>query len=270
MRGWLVAGVLVLAAVAAVAYALLSDDGFDGDTRGAHIEHFDVDSRLTGATREQTLVRPEGDPEGRPLLVFLHGRGSTQDYLLSDELFTALERLGDRAPVVLFANGGKSSYYHDRRDGRWGSYVMREVLPAALERSGADRRRVAIGGISMGGFGALDLARLNPRRFCAVGGHSAALWEQAGQTPAGAFDDAGDYARHDVIAAARAGGLRTAPVRLDAGDADPFLAANRSLARALGVRLHIAEGGHESDYWLAHVGEYMDFYARALGRCRRP
>jgi len=270
MRGRIVAGVLVLAAVAAVAFVLLRDDGFDGDTRGARIERFEVDSRLTGATREQTLVRPAGDPKGRPLVVFLHGRGSTPDYLLSDELFTALEDLGDRAPVVVFANGGQNSYFHDRGDGRWGSYVMREVLPAALERSGADPRRVAIGGISMGGFGALDLARLNPRRFCAVGGHSAALWEQAGQTPAGAFDDAADFGRHDVIAAARSGGLRTAPVRLDAGDADPFLAANRSLATAVGVPLHTAEGGHERDYWLAHVDEYMGFYARALARCRRP
>jgi len=270
MRGRIAAGVLVLAALAAAALYFLRDDGFDGDTRGAKIEHFDVDSRLTGATREQTLVRPAGGADGRPLLVFLHGRGSTPDYLLSDELFAALERLGDRAPVVVFANGAQSSYYHDRRDGRWGSYVMREVLPAALERSGADRSRVAIGGISMGGFGALDLARLNPDRFCAVGGHSAALWEQAGQTPAGAFDDAADFGRHDVIAAARAGGLRGAPVRLDAGEADPFLAADRTLAEALGVRLHTAEGGHEREYWLAHVGEYMGFYARELGRCRRP
>jgi S-formylglutathione hydrolase FrmB len=49
------------------------------------------------------------------------------------------------------------------------------VIPQVTRRFGTDRRRVAIGGISMGGFGAYDLARLNPGRFCAVGGHSPAL-----------------------------------------------------------------------------------------------
>jgi len=51
----------------------------------------------------------------------------------------------------------------------------------------------------MGGFGALDLARLAPSRFCAVGAHSAALWFSGGETPAGAFDDAADFERHDLI-----------------------------------------------------------------------
>jgi len=38
-----------------------------------------------------------------------------------------------------------------------------------------------------------------------VGGHSAALWEDAGASAPGAFDDAEDFARNDVFAAARAG-----------------------------------------------------------------
>jgi S-formylglutathione hydrolase FrmB len=61
---------------------------------------------------------------------------------------------------------------------------------------------VAIGGISMGGFGALNLARLDPRRFCAVGGHSAALWASGADSAAGAFDDAADFSRNDVIGTA--------------------------------------------------------------------
>jgi S-formylglutathione hydrolase FrmB len=39
---------------------------------------------------------------------------------------------------------------------------------------------VAIGGISMGGFGAYAIARLDPGRFCAVGGQSAALYPGTG------------------------------------------------------------------------------------------
>jgi S-formylglutathione hydrolase FrmB len=153
--------------------------------------------------------------------------------------------------------------------------VVEEALPAALRRTGADPRRVAIGGISMGGFGALDLARLHPDRFCAVGGHSAALWEDAGQTPEGAFDDAADFERHDVIAAAAApGALGSGPIWIDAGDADPFRAANDTLVanlRASGadLRAHEWPGAHEGDYWSSHMPAYLRFYAAALERCRR-
>src|SRR5439155_19028085 len=95
---------------------------------------------------------------------------------------------------------GDHSYFHNRKDGPWGSYVLKEAIPRAIRVLRADPRRVALGGVSMGGFGALDLARLAPRRFCAIGGHSAAMWEQASDTAPGAFDGPVDFRRHDVFA----------------------------------------------------------------------
>ena len=80
---------------------------------------------------------------------------------------------------------------------------MREVIPTVVRRFDIDPRRVAIGGISMGGFGAYDLALLHPERFCAVGGHSPALWLEAGETAPGAFDDAADFERNDVVGMVR-------------------------------------------------------------------
>lgn len=129
---------------------------------------------------------------------------------------------------------------------------------------------MAIGGISMGGFGAFDLARLNPGRFCAVGGHSPALWRTGGETAPGAFDDAADFGRHDVIASARS--FRGMPVWLDAGDRDPFRPGDDAFAgalRAAGVRasVHTWPGGHDGEYWNAHWRAYMRFYATALARC---
>jgi hypothetical protein len=83
-------------------------------------------------------------------------------------------RSAPHAPDIAFPYGDQS-YWHNRADGAWGSYVLDEVIPKALTVLNADPRRVAIGGISMGGFGAYALARLEPGRFCAVGGHSAAI-----------------------------------------------------------------------------------------------
>jgi enterochelin esterase-like enzyme len=92
-----------------------------------------------------------------------------------------------------------------------------------------------------------------------------------GTSAPGAFDDATDFARHDVLRAAQARpGLfgRTA-VWLDAGTADPFRPALRRLAAALRVPLHGWSGGHDGAYWSAHMPAYLRFYAGALERCSR-
>jgi S-formylglutathione hydrolase FrmB len=229
---------------------------------------FSVSSRLLDRSLDEVVVLPARLSARPPLLVLLHGRGSSTSQWLSDELFAELARLGPRAPAVLVVAGGDHSYYHDRKDGPWGAYVLREAIPAGLKAAQADPGRVAIGGISMGGFGALDLARIAPRRFCAVGGHSPALWNSGGETPSGAFDNAEDFARHDVIGDARAGrqfGL--GPVWLDAGESDPFLQATNELGRLLHVRVRVSAGGHDRGYWRRHVAEYLRFYAGALARC---
>ena len=177
----------------------------------------------------------------------------------------AWRRLGDDAPVVAFPDGGDASYWHDRRGGRGGRYVTGEVLPRVLKTSGADPARVAIGGISMGGFGAYDLARRNRGRFCAVGGHSPAIWTASAQTAPGAFDDAADFGRHDVVAAARRGAFRGMKLWLDAGSRDPFRPGDAAFARAAHTKLRTWPGGHDGAYWDARWRSYLRFYVTACG-----
>jgi S-formylglutathione hydrolase FrmB len=220
---------------------------------------------------KQELVVPAGGGAGRPLLVLLHGRSSGADQFLGDTMFEELRKLGRGAPVILIPSGGDHSYWHDRADGPWGTYVVREAIPAALARTRADTHRLAIGGVSMGGFGALDLARLHPH-FCAVGAHSAAIWPAAGQTVGGAFDDPADFARHDVMgAAARGNPYGRTPILVDVGGADGFRFNDRRLAddlRAHGatVTFRLQPGGHSG--WRGRMDQYLRFYAGALRRCR--
>ena len=231
-------------------------------------KHFTVKSRFVDRSLEQAVLLPPGETRGRPVLVLLHGRSSSPDSMVKGSLRDALKDLGKRAPIIVFANGGDHSYYHDRADGRWGSYVLREVIPAAVRRYHADGSRLAIGGFSMGGFGAFDLARFG--RFCAVGGHSAAMWRTGGETPEGAFDDAEDFAQNDVLAAAAANPrlYRSAKIWIDVGTDDPFRSADTELARRLsGVRFHLWKGGHKFSYFEHHASEILGFYAAALARC---
>jgi S-formylglutathione hydrolase FrmB len=244
----------------------------DAGKYGVDVTHFTVSSKTVGDRDEVGLVS-EKSSSHPPLLVLLHGRGMSPEGFVSDELLAALKSEGRKAPAVALLDGGESSYWHDRADGNWGSYVVDEAIPRAAAELNADLDRVAIGGVSMGGFGALDLARLNPDRFCAVGGHSAALWRDGGQTPAGAFDDAEDFERHDIFQAVDEGFRYGIPLWIDVGLDDPFFVADGDLGRMLqendDVSLHFWPGAHNTAYWWSHMDQYIRFYTDALAACDR-
>ena len=249
---------------------------------GARVGRFELRSEATGRTLLPVVVRPAGASasERRPLLVLLHGRGMPPEFFLADGLFQGLRDAGPRAPVVVLVDGTLEAPWHDRMDGAWGRMVADEAIPAAVKNLNADPRRVAIGGISLGGFGALDLAGREPGRYCAVGAHSPALWATAREAPRPVFDDTRDFAKHDVLARARTAPdpFGALPVWIDRGDGDRFRTVTDRLVRTLrarddrgegNLRFRPAPGGHDRAYWDAHMAEWVAFYAAQLARCRR-
>lgn len=270
MAAKVLAGVAVVAAAAG--FAVGSSAG--PDRHGAVVQRFTVKSRFVHRTLHEVAVVPAGvgSDEKRPMLVFLHGRSTSPGSLLTQQFFAGLARLGKRAPVVVALDGGDHSYWHDRHGRRWGSYVLREAIPAAARRLPVDASRVAIGGISMGGYGAFELARR--RHFCAVGGHSPAFWLSFGQTAPGAFDNARDFRRHSVYryVRSRRHPYGSTPLWIDRGRSDPFTSYDAVIVRELKRRRaslssHIWHGAHTGKYWRAHMARYLRFYARALAHC---
>jgi S-formylglutathione hydrolase FrmB len=216
--------------------------------------HFTLHSRLTHRTLHEVLVVPPR--HGDWLLVLMHGKGGSPSQFLSQPFFDTLAGLGAHAPDVLLLDGGDDSYWHNRADGAWGSMVLREGIPAGIARTHA--RRVAIGGISMGGYGALLLGSRNRGRFCAVGAQSPALWFSAGETAPGAFDDSADYDRNDVFR------LRAPhPLWIDLGASDPFRTATLAYARRAHVHAHLRPGGHDTALWDAFTPQFLRFFAGA-------
>ena len=277
-RGYLairiLAAVLVAAASLAVDKLWLEEDD-TRNTYGATIRTKEIDSEVLDRKMAVKVVVPKGAPANdRSLVVFLHGRGEDETSYLDDEMFEALADLKTRAPVMAFPNGGDASFWHDRDSGDWGSYVLDELIPRLVERFDIDPAKVAIGGISMGGFGAYDLARLEPDTFCAVAGHSPAIWENAGETADGAFDDAEDFEDNDIIAIASQepnpyAGLK---IWLDAGDEDPFLDGDEAFEEALRANgsfpvVKRSDGGHDNDYWSGNWDEYLGWYGHVLRKC---
>lgn len=247
------------------------------DEHGARVMRLTVQSGATDRNLGVEVVVPaKAPPRGeRTLLVFLHGRGGSEETFTGNEVvYEGLAKLGARAPVVAFPDGGDHSYWHDRDSGRWERYVMREVIPKVTRRLGVDPRRVAIGGISMGGFGAYNLALHHPQRFCAVGGHSAALWFDGGETAPGAFDDAADFDRNDVVGTVRRDPHAFGEMRVwnDYGDEDPFRVYNQGFVGYLkagpaDLSAHSWPGGHDGDYWNRRWPAYLRFYANSLANC---
>ena len=247
--------ILAALLVAAAAFAIQSlwlDEGSSRETFGAKVKSIEVDSSLLDRTMPVRVVVPRRIPDkSRGLLVFLHGRGEDERSYLVDPMFEALADLRDRAPVVAFPYGGASSYWHNRDSGQWAAYVLSELIPKLIRR--------------------FDIA---PRKI-AIGGHSPAIWENAGETADGAFDDAADFERNDIIAAAK---LAPSPYRgtrlwIDAGNDDPFLAGDQAFEDALRASgldpvVRDGPGGHDSDYWNGNWREYLGFYARALNHCK--
>ncbi len=270
-----VLGALAVIAVAFAVQRLWLSDEAARDTFGARVQKIEIDSKLLDKTLPVRVVVPRRTPsKDRPLLIFLHGRGEDERSYLVDPMFEALADLRDRAPVAAFPFGGTNSYWHNRDSGQWAAYVLSELIPKLIRRYDISPRKIAIGGISMGGYGAFAISRLSPERFCAIGGHSPAIWENAGETADGAFDDAADFERNNIIEAAK---LKPNPYRktrlwIDAGDDDPFLAGDQAFQQALqdsGLDPIVrgSSGGHDSEYWNGNWREYLGFYARALNNC---
>ena len=269
---------LVVVALAVLGVVALARALLVVDAHGARVRALTIHSRFAHHDQRMLLVTPAGGGDGRPLLVFLHGRGSDgEDSNNVSAFYAALRRMGSRAPDVVMPNGADHSYWHDRADGRWDAYMMNEVIPIAISHLHANPHRIAIAGISMGGFGALAIGRRHPGRFCAVAGHSPALWQTGGETAAGAFDDADDFARNDLVALAA---RHPSPwgqgtkLWLDAGTGDPFDPGDKAFVAALRaagtpIAVHRWPGVHNAQYWHRHYIDYLRFYARAFDHCAK-
>lgn len=111
----------------------------------------------------------------------------------------------------------------------------------------------AIGGLSRGGYWALEIAFRHPEQFVSVGGHSAALLDIA----------AGPDINPQVTGLTQdLGDLR---IYLDIGTEDYVIGNIRRLHEEMETAgiTHtwvLQEGRHEETYWAAHTGDYLAWY----------
>jgi enterochelin esterase-like enzyme len=210
------------------------------------------------------LYLPPCDPpsgKGWPVIYLLHGAGWTErhwDDVLIDEVAEAGRVNGTLPPLILvFPRRIEDS----RQPGPEGDlpfehFVVSELIPWVDSHTPAqaDRDHRAIGGISLGGFWALEIAFHHPELFDSVGGHSPVVG-----SPGDALSPMGLMMNH-------AADLAKLRIWLDVGDQDSLGPGTANLAdglKAAGipVTFHQWPGGHVEPYWEAHTGDYLAFYS---------
>src|SRR6185312_3072158 len=95
----------------AIVYLVLAATVFGPvDEHGARVEHLTIESQAVGRELGVNVVVPAKLPEPRgkrPLLVFLHGRGGSDGTFTGNEaVYEGLAKLGGKAPIVAFPDGG--------------------------------------------------------------------------------------------------------------------------------------------------------------------
>jgi hypothetical protein len=154
---------------------------------------------------------------------------------------------------------------------RWGDYVAQDVRchVDATYRTQPDAAHRAIGGLSMGGSGALQLAFNHPDLFQIVGAHSPSPHLDDG-TFSLIYGTGSDFEEREPIdLAANAPGIDSLHVWVDAGEDDPWLPRDELihenlLERGIAHGWDVLPGGHDGSYWTRNLPMYLHYYDRML------
>jgi S-formylglutathione hydrolase FrmB len=139
-------------------------------------------STALGRDWSYIVYAPSDGSRPCPVVYLLHGNyGSPEDFIAAGELQQTADRLiaeGRMPPVVIAMPDGASSWYLDHETTRMETALVTEFMPRieATEPVITDRAGRFIGGISMGGYGALRQALRRPELFAAVALMSPAIY----------------------------------------------------------------------------------------------
>jgi len=266
-----------------------------GEARG---ECRTAPSHILGSAVPYCVILPPGYNEDTnrryPVLYYFHGLGDSEQMFVRSGGFNLIEELWDRHELdnfIIVTPAGYASFFMNSHDGqfRYEDFFLQEFMPAIEKRYRIAARRESrgIGGISMGGYGALRMAFLHPQLFASVSAHSAALMERlpavsVGDSPtAGRLQMLGNvfgsppdrlfWDRNNPLTLARTADLAGMKIYFDCGAQDDygFEAGAQALHNVLADRriaheFHIYPGRHDWSYFAAHLPDSMRFESGAF------
>ncbi len=212
-----------------------------------------------------------------PIYILLHGvYGSAWIWALKGgvhKTFTRLikERRVKPAIIAMPSDGlwgdGSAYFEHNRKD--FESWIVHDVPLAVKENipEASSDSEMCIGGLSMGGYGALCLGSKHRDLFKAISAHSSVTkLEQMTQF---VEEDLAHYSTSVkypyIVDTIRENGKEMPALRFDCGVDDQLIGENRLLHNEL-EELDVPhlyeefEGGHEWPYWQKHVEKTLLFF----------
>ncbi len=274
----------------------LSEHGCFGGVQGFYKHQSDV---IGLPMRLSVYVPPQAQAGKVPVLFYLAGltcteetfptKAGAQQYAAEHGLMLVCPDTSPRGTGITEADvawdfGTAAGFYLDATEAPWAtywrmeSYITSELRNLVFEHFPADPARVGIFGHSMGGHGALTLALRHPALFQSVS--ALAPIAAPSQCPWGvkAFSgylgvDRSAWAAHDATELVKSG-ARTAPLLVDQGLADKFLAeqlhphlfeaACLAAGQPLTLRRH---AGYDHGYYFiaSFMRDHLAHHAAALG-----
>lgn len=265
----------LVAAIVAVAIVT----GCAASAQGPTAESFH--SAALGRTMRYQISVPTGAPGTRfPVVYLLHGHsGEETDWFAGTKAADIANSLG----LVVVTPDGSNSWYLNTPTERWKDYIVQDLIQEVERRwpvrSGRASR--AIAGLSMGGYGAMNLALQHPDMFALAASMSGALDTTRPTSVFGRgredevnrwFGPPGSATRRDndiYRLAAEAQPAAFPYLYFDCGVDDPWLRPNQEFAAAMKARglaheFHEAPGRHDFAYWSRQIGVVLALAAKRL------
>lgn len=217
-------------------------------------------------------------------LYLLHGVfGNHMDWLTG----TNIRRWAEDKELAVIMPAGENMFYVDQEAGHnyYGEYIGRELLDITRKMFPLSEKRedTFIGGLSMGGYGALRNGLKYSENFGCIAALSSALiidgiekrtddipfFIESRSYAEAVFGDLDQVKNSDkdpsALAAKIAEAQRNFPkIYMACGDSDSFVGANRKLKdrlQQLGAEVHYEEsaGGHDWDFWNSTIKKVLDW-----------
>jgi len=252
----------------------LSDDAFENGLRFLTIKTPNLNGR-----GDICLFIPDVEKgiTDLPIHILLHGvYGSAWIWALKGGAAKTAKQLITRgqikpAIIAMPSDGlwGDGSAYFSHHGNNFDQWIVNDV-PLAIKENIPEAGKhspLCIGGLSMGGYGAIMLGARYPEKFKAISGHSSLTkLEQMSQfveEPLIEYTKNCDFP--NVIDALKANKDRLPRLRFDCGKTDNLIEPNRLLHKELKEHnieheFNEFEGGHEWSYWQKHVEKSFLFF----------
>jgi S-formylglutathione hydrolase FrmB len=231
-------------------------------------------SEALGHDVSYSMILPEVGTGPYPVLIQLHGLGDNHRAWIEKSMLAIHVR--DLPLAVVMPGTGTDSYINWRSAERlhqhfYETYIAKDLVDHVKRHFNVTDGPWAIGGLSMGGYGAMRLGLKYHDMFASIWSHSSAFMIPdripEDLVDEGQIEDASVFEQASRL---KRTGAQLPLISFDCGVDDRLIDTNREfdehLAR-LGLAHHYAEhpGDHTWEYWNEHVQEALVQHSRALG-----